>query len=428
MTMVERKRREEVVGVALDSGHFYGLRAATPSLVTLSGSFRTRPAADRGELQLQRLVAALLTCGSTTRDQFEVAELLESRGASLSVDSELNRVSFAARACSADMPLVVELLWECLREPRFDEASLRAEQSRLIAELRYYASEPASQAFDALSRGLYPPGHVRHQPDLASQIAQLEGFTIDEVRSYHREQFAPSELCVVAVGDLDPLAMASDVDRMLVGWAPRIPKADGVDATAPGRTGERVELSAPGYEHFEAALGHRLGLRCDHPDYLALWLANHILGGSFSSRLVSSVREQQGLTYSIHSALAKPYREFDGHWQVGLSVSPDQLEAGLAATRAEIARFVETGVTAAQLAPRQLEAIGMFQIGLATLSGLGETIRYGAERGWGADYIDRFADSIRELDAADLNRAIREHLRPEELQTVIAGPFAEAGN
>lgn len=85
-------------------------------------------------------------------------------------------------------------------------------------------------------------------------------------------------------------------------------------------------IAAPGCENFEVALSHRLDIRCDDQDYTALWLENDILGATFHSRLVTAVREEQGLTYSIRSQLAKPCREFDGHWQIDLSLSPDKCE------------------------------------------------------------------------------------------------------
>lgn len=426
MTQLARLgKQESVVDVPLAFGRFHGLRVATPSLFALTGSFRTRPVVDRGELLLQQLVAALVTCGSRRRDQFEIADLLESRGASLSVESGMRRVSFAARACSEDLPLVVELLSECLREPRFDVENFSTEQARLIAELQYHAAEPAVLAADALSRRLYPPTHPRYQADLAEQISQLERLTVDDARTYHREQFGANDLCIVAVGDIDPLATAAEIDRRTAAWSPR-PARQGSDVHQPANALRTTRIPAPGRENFDVVLGQRLAIRCDHPDYMALWMANHILGATFTSRLVTAVREEQGLTYSIRSELARPEREFDGHWQVALSLSPDKLDAGLAATRAEIARFVDGGVTPQELATRQLEAIGAFHISLATLYGLSETILFGAERGWGPNYIREFAGKVGSVTASQLNRTVAEHLRPAELQTTIAGPFAVA--
>ncbi|MEO5559493.1 MAG: pitrilysin family protein [Dokdonella sp.] len=417
--------KECIIDLPLEHGRFHGLHTATPSVFALTGSFRTAPVLERGELMLQQLVAMLVTCGTRRRDQFEMADLLESRGASLSVESGLCRVSFSARACSDDMPMVVDLLSECLREPRLDAADFVTERTRLIAELQYHGAEPAALASDALSRMLYCPGHPRHQADFAEQVSLIERLTVDDVRRYHREHFGANDLRVVAVGDIDPHAVAAEVDRRLASWLPRLARQveDPVDPTPEGPQVARMQ--ALGRANFDVALGQRLSIRCDHPDYMALWIANHILGGTFTSRLVSAVREEQGLTYSIRSELARPEREFDGHWQVTLSLSAEKLDAGLVSTRAEIARFVGDGVTAQELAAKRLEAIGAFHIGLATLHGLSETILFGAENGWGPDYIREFAGMVGAVTYDQLNAVIAEHLHPAELQTTIAGPFAD---
>jgi zinc protease len=417
-TSVQLRKRETVVDVPLSHGRFYGLRAATPSLIALTGSFRITDAVDHREQILPKLVAALLTCGSQQRDEFAIADVLESRGASLSVESEFRRVTFSARACTADLPVVVELLSECLREPRFDAGTFATEKARLIAELQYRATDPTALAEDALSRTLYPSQHPRYQISFAEQILQVEKLTVDDVRRYHRQQFAANDLRIVAVGDIDPLLTAAEIDRHLAAWSPRLGQTSNETGVLPN-VPKVIES-----ETFDILLGHRLAIHGDHPDYLALWMASHVLGGSFTSRLVTAVREEQGLSYSIYSMLTKPEREFDGHWQIGLSLSPENLDAGLAATRAEISCFVEGGVTASELAAKQLEAIGVFHISLATLSGLSETILFGVERGWGPDFICEFTDSVRAITAAQLNGAVGEHFHPGELHTVIAGPFA----
>lgn len=421
-TLAPPVARECVVETPLTRGRFFGLHTATPALCVLTGSLRTVPAADPGERVLQQLVAALTTDGTVRRDQFAIAYALDSCGASLSIESDLDRVSFSARACTADLVLVVELLAECLREPRFDAASLETERARLLAECRYAAAEPAVLAGDALSRLIYAPEHPRHQSEIDQRIAHLERFTLADVRRYHREHFGADDLCLVAVGDIDPLAVAAECDRRFASWSPCPPRRGGDSGPMDGAVRE-VRIAAPGRENFDVALGQRLALRCDDPDYSALWIANHMLGGTFTSRLVAAVRERRGLTYSIRSTLAKPSRVFDGHWQVDVALSPDKLDAGLAATREEIQRFVDDGVCDEELVSARREAVGTFRIGLATLSGLGEAVLFGAERGWGAGYLREFPAMIEDVRVDQINRVLRGQLRPAQLHTAIAGPF-----
>ena len=417
----------EIVDVPLAQGSLHALRAATPAAFALAGAIRTAPAIERGEHLLQQLVVSLLTCGTQGRDEFAFAEALESRGASLAFESEPGRVSFSVRACTADLPVVAELLGDALRAPCFDEASFLAERQRMIAGLQAIAADPATLAADALARALYPPSHPRHPADIDTAIAWLDAFTVDDVRRHHHEHFGANTLRIVAVGDIEPDTAADALSRAFDGWTPHDVRAWPASADAhppPSTTSTRIDVPDSG--HFQVALGQRFALRCDHPDYAALWLANHVLGAGFGSRLVASVREAKGLTYAIRSQLAKPHPDFDGHWQIDLSLSPGMLDAGLAATRETLARFVDGGVGTEELDLRRRQAIGAFQISLATLYGLSETVLFGLESGWGADHLRSFPERLRAVDAAQLDRVLRACFMPETAQVAIAGPFGDA--
>ena len=67
-------------------------------------------------------------------------------------------------------------------------------------------------------------------------------------------------------------------------------------------------------------MGTRTLLKRDNPDYVPFSVANYILGGSFNSRLMKSIRQEKGLTYSIHS-----FHEGDiftsGNWGLEASFS-----------------------------------------------------------------------------------------------------------
>lgn len=410
------------VEVALPTGTVHGLHADTPGAFALTGSFRIAPAPEGDDALLLHLVAALATCGTRHRDEFAIADALERRGATLSLSAEPERIAFAARGCSDDFDAIVDLLAECLREPAFDEAALDAERGRLIAERQAADHDPATRADDALSRLLYAPTHPRHQPDADALIARLERCTADDVRRCHRDHFGATALRVVVVGDLDLDAAATTLERRFGDWPAR-PLAAWPDSPLPvaGSTPARIALPDSAYIH--AALGRRLSLRCDHPDHPALWLANQLLGGGFGSRLVTSVRETRGLTYSIRSQLAKPHPDLDGHWQIDLALGADTLDAGLAATRDTLARFVDEGASARELDTRRAQAIGAFRIGLATLHGLSETLLFGVERGWGMAHLRTFPDRLRAVDLGTLNRVLRAHFVPDDVRTAIAGPF-----
>ena len=428
------RARHAAVDTPLADGCVHALRVATPGVAVLVGSLRVAHAGDGDDAPLQALVAALATCATARRDADALADALDARGASLSLEADAGRMTFRAQAANADLPHVIALLAECLREPAFDAEAFDSERARLAAELAYAACDPASMAADALARALYPPGHPRRPSAPDEALARLEALTVADAERFHRERIGGRDLRVAIVGDIDPERSGRLVERALGDWpASAWTNAARPDAgltiamsAAPIRDPSAMRIDAPGSGRFEAALGHRIAIRCDHPDYMALRLANHILGGGFGSRLVRVVRTERGLTYAIRSQLAKPMLDFDGHWQVDVSLSPEHLDAGLAATRETIARFVDTGVPEEELAIRKREIVGAFQISLATLHGLAETLLFGAERGLGAGYPQVFAEQAAAVTTPQLARVIAEHLRPDDLRIAIAGPFDEA--
>ncbi|KRA82043.1 hypothetical protein ASD78_01890 [Lysobacter sp. Root667] len=413
---------QSVATVPLAHGHFYGLRAAVPSIVALTGTFRTGTALAPGGTVLQSLVAALVGCANRRRGPVEIAELLEARGASFTVEADADGVRFSARARTVDLPQLVDWTMECLREPEFDQTLLDVERARLIAELQYRAMDSAYIATGALTRMLYPQAHPAYEPGPAEQVALLEGFTVADVRRFHSERYGANDLRIAVVGDVDPQAAARLVERGVQGWAPRaVPEATQWSEHAAGPDSQRLLL--PGQESYGVAMGQRLAQERTHPDYPALRLANRILGGAFSSRLVSSVRERQGLCYVMRSELGES-RRGGGHWQVVLSASPDKLEAALAATRTVIEQLAKTGVETREFENAQRAAIGAFHIGLATLDGLSDAILSAADLGWEPDDLLGFERRTAAVTLAQIDRVIGYCLRPQEWRTCIAGPAA----
>lgn len=413
-----------VTTIALAQGQYHGLHVATPAIVALNGRFRTGAALEPRDALLQRLVAAMVGCASARRGEHEISELFESRGASFATESDADDLRFSVRACTDDLAQVVQWTLACLREPVFDQALLDVERARLIAELHYLAIDPAHAATDGLARMLYPPTHPAYQADPDEQVSLLEGIGIDDVRRFHRERYGANGLRIAVVGDVDPHDAARIVERELTEWLPcmlPVQEHSGAAIAAP----DELRLALPGQESFGVALGQRVTLERAHADYPALQLANRVLGGAYASRLVASVRERQGLSYVIRSALVDTARA-SGHWQIALSASPDKLEATLTATRAAVAELADTGVQALEFENARRAAIGAYQIGLATLDGLSTAILAEAELGLAPDDLLGYERRMSALALPQVNRAIADHLRPQAWRTCIAGPSSPA--
>jgi zinc protease len=404
------------------AGRVRVLALPTPAerIVAFGGSFLTLPDFAAGQEVAQQIAVALLEKGTASRDRFAIAEALDDRGARLGFSADGLRCSFAGRCLREDLPAVLELAADMLRQPGFDAEEFDKARAQQTASVRRIMEDTGSQAHGALARRLYGPSHPNFRPTPEEDLEHLARLAVDDVRRFHREHFGARDALAVFVGDLDPAEAVDAMERLLGDW--RQPPASGAFETAarPEPAG-RVMVPMDDRQNLDVRIGHPLALRRDHDDYLALYVGVYILGGNFAARLMSTVRDEQGLTYGIGAQLAGVAVEHDAYFLTSVTLSQDRLEEGIEATIAQIRRFAEGGITEAELEEKKTTLTGSFTVGLATTRGLAAALQANAERGFDVAYLDTFHDRIHALTVDEVNAAIRRHIDPAALHVAVAG-------
>lgn len=396
------------------------LPTAVRDVVSFRGSFHAAPDLGVADDLVQSLVANLLDKGTRQRDRFEVAEALEGRGAQLSFYSDGLRLGFAGRALRDDLEEVIALLAEQLREPRFDADEVQKAVVRAIAGVRRARESTSAQASGALARRLYGPSHPNYVLDPDAELEALDGITAETIRAYHAAHVGSDGLTIALVGDVDPDAADATIADAFGGWAPH-GLAPAFEATASSTPPGRVVVEMADRRNLDVRIGHAVALRRDDDDFLATYAGVFALGGNFSGRLMQTVRDEQGLTYGIGADLGASSVWHDGHVRVRVALSQENLYRGIDATRAEVAAFVEEGVSAAALDQTQTTLSGRHVVGLATTGGVAARLLVNAERGFDVEYLDRYTDLVGALTVEDVTAAIRRHVRPADLHESIAG-------
>ena len=404
--------------------HIVSLPTPVDDVVSLRGSFLTRPDFAAGEELVQEVVVEMLDKGTRQRDRFAIAEVIEGRGAQLDFYASGLRCGFSGRVLKDDLPDLVDVVAEQLREPLFDPAEFEKAKARLAARFQRSMENTGAQASAALSRQLYRPAHPSYTPAPEANLERLAALDLDAVRAFHDAHFGASGLHVVAVGDLDDAALDAAVRDGFGDWTERTPEPR-FDAAAQPADPDRVDVAIPDKSNIDVRLGHALAVRRDHADYLPLFLANYVLGGNFSARLMTIVRDELGLTYGTGSSLVGCTVEHDGYWRIAVTLSPDSVERGIDATRGVVQHFAARGITAVELDDKQTTLTGAFKVGLATTRGLAVALLRNVERGFGPAYLDRYPEEIQALTLDAVNDAIHRHFDPNQLHCVRAGTFVE---
>jgi Predicted Zn-dependent peptidases len=396
------------------------LRTSVDDVVSFRGSFVTNPDLAAGDALRQQLTVSLLDKGTEHRDRFELARVLEACGAKLDLSSDGLFVEMSGRALVDDLPRVMAVAAEMLRAPAFDPEEFRKARAQVAADLQRRMEKTSAQASTALSQRLFPEGHPNFSPLPETVLEWLEGLTVQDVRDYHEAHFGSTEWTLAVVGDLQHDEVASVVGETFSGWAPHdAPAVHDTDAasTDVGRTA----VPMPDKSNVDVRLGHTVPIRRDHNDYPALYVGNYILGGNFAARLMSTVRDEMGLTYSIRSSLSGVSTRHVGSWQTSVTLSHDAVDEGIAATRDVIREFVAEGATAEELDAKKTTITGSYSVGLATTERLAQSILTNAERGFDVSYLDTFPEEIRALTLDEVNAAVQDYLDPESIQEALAG-------
>ena len=402
----------------------YTLRTPVDGFVSMRASFATNPDYSQSADVLQDMTVGMLDRGTQSRDRFEIARLLEDRGAKLDVTADGLRIDVSGQALKNDFPTLVGVLAEMLSEPLFDPDEFEKVKSTLIGDMQRDLESTSQQASGALSRRLFPSDHPNYTPKTATLIEEAEAATLEQIKEYYREHVGARDFRMAVVGDVDHAAVESAVSDAFEGWAvhdaPEVFPV-GAEPKAPGRSA----VTMPDKANVDVRIGHALDLLRGEDDFERVFVANFILGGNFSARLMNHVRDELGLTYHIRSSMSGVTAKYHGQWRTTVTLSTDALEPGIEATREVIRRFVEEGATEDELDAMKTTIAGAYQVGLATTTRIADKILANAEREFDVEYLDTFPDLIADLTLEEVNDAARRHFRPDDLHVAMAGTVPE---
>ena len=398
------------------------IKTAIPEVVTILGSFEGGGRAYSKNPILPEITASLLDEGTRRRGKFEIAALLESRGAQIAFDLSGKRAGFKARCLSQDVPLVMELVHEQLREPLFEAAEFEKQKQRLLVSITNAMSSTSEQAEAALSRLIYAPAHPAYHPTFEKELEALKDLKLADVVRFHREFYSPKRMIVTAAGDIEGGDFQEIVRRTLGTWPEKKFAPLSIPVMGVLNEPKKVTVAVPDKSKFDVVMGHAMPLKLKDPDYDAAYLANFILGGDFSSRLSAKVRDDYGLTYSIYSEFHGIDFETTGDWQVNLILNPAFLDRGIEAALRELERFKDAGITAEELEENKTTLKGMFKVSLSTTEGLASRLLTNAENQRPLEDLDRYDARIDAVTLEKAQSAIARYFHPAKLQIAMAGP------
>ena len=381
----------------------------------------------RGQRTVSTAVASLLDRGTQSRSRQQIQDEIDSLGGSVSVGGGGTSVSVAISAPGKNLPTLIALVGDMLRNPTFPEAEFDEYQRASLTSLRSSMSEPQTQASRALARHDNPwePDDIRYTPSFDESLAAIKALKRDDLAAFHARTYGAGDVSLSVVGDFDAAQVEKATTQALSGWQQgaaytRVP--------SPYRDvpAKRFDIETPDKANAFFLSSMPLAMQDDNADFPALYLGNFLFGTSETSRLWNRVREKDGLSYNVRSSLSVSSYEPSGSWSIYAIYAPENRERLEGAINEEIQRVLKDGFSDAEVADGIKALLNYRRLARAQDDVLASAWSGYLDLGRSFAWSAQMDQQLQTLTADDVNRVMRQYLKPEHFSTAVAGDFARA--
>lgn len=313
----------------------------------------------------------------------------------------------------------LELLTKVLANASFPEEALQRESARMLVALDYADQTPSKKASRFFYESLYkthpygtPPGGNRESLKMIQQ---------KDLLAYYKKFYVTKNVVLAVVGDLTE-EQAIEYAEQISFALPEGQKAAELPAAKQSSKTIVVRENHPSTQT-TVLMGQPVLKRGDK-DLYALYVGNHILGGSgFSARLMKEVRVKRGLTYSIGSYLVSMHAE--GPYQFSFTTKKSSTEEAIKLVEENLKTFIEQGPTKEELDDAKLNITGSFPLRQASNKDIVENLAVIGFYNLPLDYLDKYNANVEAVTLEQIKSAYKRRVHPENMATIIVGPDVE---
>ncbi len=386
-------------------------------IIALQFSFKGAGAAgDPPDRQgLARLASNTMDEGAGPYDSQSFQKTLTDLNISLGFSANRDNFGGSVKTLVKHRDKAFELLRLALNEPRFDEEPVERMRAANLARIRNSLASPEWKAARLLNATAFE-GHP-YAKNSGGTLTTMQAITIADLRAFATGRLGRDNLVIGVTGAISATELAPLLDEVF-GPLPARSSVPAVPATTVRNPGTTVlyEQDMPQ----TIIRGIQPGIGRGHPDYYTGMVMNFILGSSgFGSRLMEEIREKRGLTYGIYSAFMD--MEHLDALTVSTATKNESVGEMLGLIRQEWQRLIETPVTIEELDKAQSYLVGSLPLSLSSTGSIAGILLGLQLDDMPVDYLDRRADHINAVTAADIQDLAARLLAPEALTFILVG-------
>jgi zinc protease len=372
----------------------------------------------RDKLGMAEMTASLLTQGTEGRTATQLNEQVDFMGAAMGSGAGTDLTFLNMIVMKDGFMTGMQILSDMARKPAFAQEEIERQRQQMLSGLQVSLDDPgfiANAVFDRLVYGFHPYG----MPETGTPTT-LAAITREDIVAFHQRNFAPNNTILAVVGDVTADEAFTGVQKVFGDWSRREVPSDGAVAP-PDPTRRVVIVDKPDAVQTEVRVGH-LGIKRNHPDYMAVNLAIRILGGEGANRLHQVLRTQRALTYGAQADF-HTLRD-GGDIEAFTNTRSDATGEVLRLMVDEFWRLQRERVRERELADAKAYITGSFPLTIETPDAIATQVLNVLFYGLPVEELQTYRDRVNAVTVDDIERVAKTYLRPDRLSVVLVGNAA----
>ncbi len=369
---------------------------------------------------LANLVAHVMVRGTLKMSANQIADGLGQLGSEFERDVSEDFSWFQVSGLSTSQEGLLGIFSDVLMHPRFDNSELEKEKKLVLASIKQRFDHPdrfVGEAFQSYLFGGHP--YARPVSGIERDIKSIK--REDLIRGYTKF-VRPNNAVLVVTGDFSA-DISNTLHERFKGWEKRELESYS-SSEPPSISGINIRLiDKPDLTQSQIVIG-QMGIKRNEPDYLVLRIANNILGGNFSSRLMDRVRVNLGLTYGISSSFDA--RLDRGPFTISTFTKNQTVGTTINESLGVLRKFYEEGVTSEEVKAAKNYLMGTFPRAIETPERLGYNLALLRLYGISDDYLKDFISNVNMVSADQVNAVIKKHFNAKDLKITVLSKSADS--
>ena len=353
--------------------------------------------------------------GTTSRSAKQIINHIENVGGEINAYTTKEETAFYAATLPEHIGRTMQLLADMVFHPAFPKDELLKERQVIYDEIESYNDSPAELIYDDFENILFEGHPLGH--NILGNAERVRKFTTEDALRFARKYYTPENSIFFAYGDVEFEKLVRLLEKEERGEKGEERGERKEEREMLSGSASSFVIREKGTHQAHVMLGTR-GYDILHPLRIPLYLLNNLLGGpGMNARLNISLRERNGLVYTVESTMVS-YGD-TGLWGVYFGCDPHDVKCCLRLVRRELDKIIEKPLTDSQLkaAKRQLKG----QIGIACDNREQFALDFGKSflhYGWEKDITSLYSQ-IEEVTAEQIQQVARELMSEDRITTLI---------